>query len=183
MASLRYCQILTSIQEHMILIVHIHHLKGIYRILWFIVSWHLPFITSLHCRLITSSGRLGGSSSIAQLNETQGEPSVAVQAGSPAQELPYALCVAKKKKRNTEIYFVLALRSENIAESVISAQQMYLANLWGNMENSLTVLDLTRDSNHFNDSAAVYVLHTSSVLPCNFLPCKKWYHTHSVSTD
>lgn len=62
---------LILIQYHVILIEHIHHLE---RHLWnsfIFFPWYLPFIMSLHCGLITSKWRLGGNSSIAQLNEIQ----------------------------------------------------------------------------------------------------------------
>lgn len=48
----KYCQILILICKYMILIEHIHCLKGIYRILLH-SSDILPFNMSLHCRLIT----------------------------------------------------------------------------------------------------------------------------------
>lgn len=54
--------------QAVIFIEHIHHWKGICRILF---SRHLPFGISLHCRLITSNWTLGGSSSIAQLSGFQ----------------------------------------------------------------------------------------------------------------
>lgn len=44
----RYCQILISIHKHMILIEHIHHLEGIYRIL---LQWS-PDICLLVCHYI-----------------------------------------------------------------------------------------------------------------------------------
>lgn len=64
----RYYQVLIMLHEHMILIEHIHHLEGIYRIVR-LFSQYLPFNMSLYGRLITYNGRLGGKSSIAQLNK------------------------------------------------------------------------------------------------------------------
>ena len=63
----KYCQILILICKHMILVEHIHCLKGIYRILLH-SSDILPFNMSLHCRLITPNWKLGGSSLIAELS-------------------------------------------------------------------------------------------------------------------
>lgn len=50
----------------MIFLAHIHHLKGIYRIL---LDSSLDTSLSFRCRSVTSNWRLGGSSSIAQLND------------------------------------------------------------------------------------------------------------------
>lgn len=47
--------------EHLVLIGHIHLKEDIYRIL--LDSWYLLFSMPLHCRLVTSNGRLDGSTS------------------------------------------------------------------------------------------------------------------------
>lgn len=96
----RYYLVLIMLHEHMILIEHIHHLEGIYRIVR-LFSQYLPFNMSLYGRLITYNGRLGGKSSIAQLNKLKNT------------EISSALVSRSKKKS------LLELRSENISTAYL----------------------------------------------------------------